>query len=273
MTIISSKQNPTIKLIQKLKKASNRIELKLFVVYGFNENIIALQSNRYKNNALLLNIESLSNEQKNQFKRIDHSHYKKYEINAELLQQLSYGSRNDGIIGIYHYPQHKISDIFQKTKKQSQLIILENIENPGNLGAILRTVDAANGDGVILCDSNIEITNPNAIRASVGAFFTVPIAVASKLETKKFLESNNYAIKLITPNTTKNIYSDNVNIKQAIVFGNEHDGISSFWLDANYIALKLPMAGKINSLNLSNAVAVTTYEYQRQLSIKTEKSN
>jgi TrmH family RNA methyltransferase len=143
---------------------------------------------------------------------------------------------------------------------------VEAIEKPGNLGAILRTSDAAGADAVVVCDPLTDLYNPNIIRSSIGCLFTVPIAVCSNEEALKFLQNNqirSFAAEL----TAEQMYLDaDFTLPSAIIMGTEANGLTPFWLKNADVRIKIPMRGAIDSLNVSVSTAIITFEVVRQRS-------
>ncbi len=144
------------------------------------------------------------------------------------------------------------------------MIVAESVEKPGNLGAILRTADAAQVDAVIVCDPRVDLWNPNVIRASRGAVFTVPTVEVDSPNALAFLRSRKIRVLAATPSALE-LYTD-INLKEsiAITVGTEDEGLTDFWMQKADIKVKIPMMGKINSLNVSIAAALIAYETVRQ---------
>lgn len=183
-------------------------------------------------------------------------------ISAKIYDKLAYRKHVEGIIGIYKSKENKLEDL--KIKENSTIIIVESVEKPGNLGAILRSCEAFGIDAVIVTDTKVDFYNPNVIRSSVGCIFGMNIFNLGNSETLDYLEKNNFEIFTTMMNDhSENIQSKNFVGKSAIIFGTEHSGLSDFWKDKGNNIL-IPMAGTIDSLNLSNAVAIACYETLRQ---------
>jgi RNA methyltransferase, TrmH family len=140
------------------------------------------------------------------------------------------------------------------------------VEKPGNLGAILRTADAAHVDALLVCDPRVDLWNPNVIRASRGAIFTVPTVEIESSEALAWLRSNQMRVLAATP-AADELYTD-VDMKGpvAIAVGTEDAGLTDFWMQQADIKVKIPMLGEVNSLNVSIATALITYEAVRQRS-------
>jgi TrmH family RNA methyltransferase len=144
------------------------------------------------------------------------------------------------------------------------VIVAESVEKPGNLGAILRTADAANVDAVIVCDPRVDLWNPNVIRASRGAVFAVPTVEAESSTALAWLRSGKMRVLAATP-SAEVLYTDiNLSEPTAIAVGTEDEGLTDFWMQNADLKVKIPMLGKVNSLNVSIATALITYESVRQ---------
>jgi TrmH family RNA methyltransferase len=143
-------------------------------------------------------------------------------------------------------------------------LVAEGVEKPGNLGSILRSADAAGVNGLIVCDRKTDLYNPNVIRASTGALFAVPVAETSTAEALKWLKKNKIKTLAATPHTD-NLYADSdMSGALAIAVGAEQYGLTSYWLDKADIQVKIPMLGKIDSLNVATAATILLYEAARQ---------
>ena len=168
----------------------------------------------------------------------------------------------EGVIGVLKQKDAKLKDWLPK-KKDPFFLILESIEKPGNLGAILRTANASGVDAVIISDPHIDIYNPNVIRSSVGGFFSVLTFICTNNQVKDFL--NRFKINSYAASLQKSTNYTDVDFTKAtaIVMGSEAKGLSPFWL-RDSTAVKIPMLGQVDSLNVSVATAVLAYEVVRQ---------
>ena len=260
MKAFTSLQNPTIKNIIKLTKSKERKTQQLFVIEGAREFSLALQSG-YETAAVYVCREL--------FAKTDYpdvldtiSENTVFDISPAVFEKIAYRENSDGIVALSKPKSHTLSDL--KLSKNPFVIILEGVEKPGNLGAILRTADAAAVDAVIVCDPQTDLYNPNVIRSSVGGLFTVPTAVCTSEEALKWLNDNNitsYAAELQAAEFYQNI---DFRTPSAIVMGTEADGLTDFWLENAKKRIKIPMRGKIDSLNVSVSTAVIAFEAMRQ---------
>lgn len=258
--MITSLQNPAIKNIAKLSKSKERDEQQLFVIEGARELSLALQCN-YRVESLYICRELFSTTKyPGVLDALPETAV--FEISLAVFAKVAYRENSDGIVALAKPKSHRLSDI--KLTENPFLIILESVEKPGNLGAVLRTADAAAVDAVIICDPQTDLYNPNVIRSGVGGLFTVQTAVCSSEEALAWLRVNgiiSYAAEL----QAADFYQD-TDFRQpsAIVMGTEADGLTRFWLDNATRRIQIPMRGKIDSLNVSVSTAVITFEAMRQ---------
>jgi TrmH family RNA methyltransferase len=184
------------------------------------------------------------------------------DISPEVFGKIAYRENSDGVVAIAKPKLHTLEYI--KLSANPFVIVLEAVEKPGNLGAILRTADAAAVDAVVVCDPQTDLYNPNVVRSSVGGIFTVQTAVCSSADAAAWLKANNissYAAEL----QAAEFYQDiDFRMPSAIVMGTEAEGLTGFWLKNATKRIKIPMRGKIDSLNVSVSTAVLTFEAMRQ---------
>lgn len=251
--IIESLQNEKIKNLNRLI-TDNRFRKKsgIFVVEGKQENERALQFG-------FENIEFYICE--NIF-GINHPEGKIHFVSSQVYEKLAYRGSSEGIIGIYKTKEFNLNEF--SPEENASVIVVESVEKPGNLGAILRSCEAFGIDALIVTDTKVDFYNPNVLRSSVGCFFGMNVFSASNEETLAFLQKNNFKIyTTFMDESAEDLYKKNFTEKSALFFGTEHSGLSDFWLNKGENIL-IPMAGTIDSLNLSNAVAIACYEILRQ---------
>lgn len=184
------------------------------------------------------------------------------EIATKVYEKLAYRGNSEGILGIYQAREFSLRDF--QPKEDAAFIIVEGAEKPGNLGAILRSCEAFGIDALVVTDTKADFYNPNVIRSSVGCLFGMNIFSASNGEALEYLRSKGFSIySTFMSGDAEDIFAKDLTTRSAIVFGTEHSGLSDFWLRQSANIL-IPMAGTIDSLNLSNAVAIACYETLRQ---------
>jgi TrmH family RNA methyltransferase len=188
-----------------------------------------------------------------------------YETTRPVFTKISYGERNDGILAVCAPQQLFFRDLRSPTNPL--FVIVESVEKPGNLGAILRTCDGAGVDGVIICDEQTDLYNPNVIRASLGTVFSVKVVVSTNEETLEFLKSKNVTICATLPQARAVYTSEKLTDAIAIVVGSEQDGLTDFWTRQADVKVKIPMKGYADSLNVSASTAILLYEIVRQRTI------
>lgn len=251
--IIQSAQNEKVKYVTRLI-TDNRFRKKenVFVVEGKQENNRALKFGFEAQEFYIA--ESIFNE---------HLPKGKVHLVSEMIyNKIAYRGSSEGIIGVYKTRSLNLKDF--KPKKNSAIIVVESIEKPGNLGAILRSCEAFGIDALIVTDTKVDFYNPNVIRSSVGCLFGMNIFNSSNGELFQYLKENDYRIYTTIMNKdAENINVRNLKNKSAVVFGTEHSGLTDFWMGKGDNTI-IPMSGSIDSLNLSNAVAIACYEISRQ---------
>jgi TrmH family RNA methyltransferase len=253
--IIESLVNPKIKEMVKLRESSQeRKEQGLFIIEGHREVSLALKSG--------VEIENLiyCPDYIRQELAIDEE--KIIEVSKKVFDKISYRENPDGFLAIAKNKEQTLADI--KLSKKALIVILEAVEKPGNLGAILRTADAAGVDAVIINDPKTDIYNPNVIRASQGTVFTVATVISSISETIKFCQKNKIKILATTPDADKEYAEADYRQAAAVVMGAEDKGLSQTWLKAAEEKIKIKMRGKIDSLNVSVSTAIILFEALRQ---------
>jgi TrmH family RNA methyltransferase len=144
------------------------------------------------------------------------------------------------------------------------IVVAESVEKPGNLGAILRTADAAHVDALLVCDPRVDVWNPNVVRASRGAVFSVPVVESDNESALKWLKAHKIRILAATPSAEELYSSINLSEAIAVAVGTEDEGLTEFWMSAADVKVKIPMMGKVNSLNVSVSTALILYEAVRQ---------
>lgn len=261
MEQISSPQNARIKNIIKLAtKAKERRDQQLFIIEGARELSLALCAN-YEIDSIFICPELFK---KTEYPRvldtIDDD--KLFEVTLPIFQKIAYREGSDGLLTLAKPKGNQLSDLTLPTNPF--IIILESVEKPGNLGAILRTADAAKADAVIVCDPATDIYNPNAIRSSVGCSFTVATAVCTSEEALAFLKEKKIKSFAAELQASQWYHETDFTQASAIVMGTEADGLTNFWLQHADTRIKIPMRGAIDSLNVSVSTAVLTFEAMRQ---------
>ena len=185
-----------------------------------------------------------------------------YECSADVLRKIAYRERPEGLIAIAEMKRKGLDEI--PAKPDGLYLVAETIEKPGNLGSILRSADAVGATAVIVCNKQTDIFNPNVIRASTGAIFSVPLAETTSEEALTWLR--NLGIKTLAATPHTDLYHTDVDMKQgvAIVVGAEQYGLSDYWMNSADLQVLIPMLGKMDSLNVATAATILLYEAARQ---------
>lgn len=254
---ITSTSNPKIKHLLRLHKASERKANGLFLVEGLKE-IQAAMAGGFQLHSLYLN------SQRENTLATQNTDVPRYYVSEAVYERISYGVDKEKILAVFYTKQRLLEHLELKTEKPL-IVVLERVEKPGNLGAIMRTANAAGVDAVIVCDSQTDIYNPNVIRSSRGAVFTTPLAVADSSLVHAWLKKRQITIAAAALTRSAIPYHTfDFKTPIAIVFGTEAQGLSDFWLSQSDIQLIIPMQGTADSLNVSISAAVILFEAIRQ---------
>ena len=263
MEKITSVQNQKIKNLKKLEKAGERREQNLILIEGLREVVLADRAG-YEIKELFICEELLTESKGYPLKEVNarHSPLATYSISKSVYDLLAYRETTEGVIATALPKKHALENL--SLKKNPLLLVVEAVEKPGNLGAMLRTCDAAAIDAVIICDAKTDLYNPNVIRSSIGTIFTNQIAVCETGEAILFLRQKNIITYAAGLRANKFHYEQNFKTASAIVVGTEATGLSEEWMNAADEKIKIPMLGKIDSLNVSVSAAVLLFEAVRQ---------
>ncbi|MDX9695884.1 MAG: RNA methyltransferase [Bacteroidales bacterium] len=256
---ITSVQNSRIKNIVKLQQKSSERKLQnLIVIEGLREITLAIKSG-FDIKTIFFCSEIISYE-----KIADMAIHENiiFDLSRDVYNKVAYRESTEGVLVLAEPSYLVLNDL--RLRKNPFLVVLESVEKPGNLGAILRTADAANVDAVLICDPLTDIYNPNVIRSSVGCVFTKQIVACSTDEALEWLRKNqikSYAAAL----TAKKFYHEtDFTVPSAVIMGTEADGLTKKWLQGADEQIKIPMNGEIDSLNVSTSTAILIFEAMRQ---------
>ena len=184
------------------------------------------------------------------------------EMPEQLYRKAAYRESTEGVLAEVEYKSLKLEDL--QLPENPLIVVLEAVEKPGNLGAVLRSADAAGAHAVIFCDPLTDLYNPNLIRASIGAVFTVPTVAASSEETIAFLKARHIQILTAQLQDSSPYYDVDMQRGTAIVMGTESTGLTPLWRQAADAHIRIPMLGRLDSLNVSVSAAILLYEAVRQ---------
>ena len=257
MKQITSSQNPFIKsLIQLQEKAKARKQSGTFLIEGKREIELAIKG-KYQLETILFLPELVSEARIKKFKDSE-----LIEISKEVYQKLAYRDTTEGILAVAKTKSLALSDL--KLPENPLLLIMEAIEKPGNIGAVLRTCDAAKVDAVIIANPKTDLYNPNIVRSSVGCLFTNQIAIGTTEEVIAFLIKNNINFYSATLQNPTAYHTQNYIKPTALVVGTEATGLTQLWREKATQNIIIPMQGEIDSMNVSVAAAILIFEAKRQ---------
>lgn len=185
-----------------------------------------------------------------------------FRCSKACFLKIAYRERPDGLLMTGPFVATGLDAL--RLPEGSLVVVAESLEKPGNLGTILRTADAAGAAAVIVCDGTTDIHNPNVVRASTGALFSVPVAVAGGAETLAFLKERGFSVLAATPHAEKTHFETDMTGNVAIALGAEQYGLTSRWMDGADLRVRIPMLGMADSLNVSAAATILLYEAVRQ---------
>lgn len=259
--MISSRNNPRIKNIVKLRKAAERRKQNLIIIEGKREIIRAVNSGLKL--VMLFLCPTIANSNfADELKTTPSIPFETEEVTKEVFEKIAYREGSDGLLALATPKSVNLSKI--KLNSNPLIIVLEAVEKPGNLGAIMRTADAAGADAVIVCDPKTDVWNPNAIRSSIGCIFTTQIATCTNKEAFAWLRENNIESFATSLGASKNYLKSNFTKPSAIVMGTEASGLSETWLKNADHRILIPMNGIADSLNVSASTAILVFEALRQ---------
>ena len=253
---ISSLQTQKVKqLVLLQQKSSERRRSDLFVVEGLRE-LRHCASKGYEIESVFF-CPSLLQDSLDDLKA---SHV--FEVTESVYEKIAYRGSTEGVLAVMRMKHLQLDDL--KLSDNPLIVVLESVEKPGNLGAVLRSADAAGADAVIVCDPLTDLYNPNLIRASIGALFTVPTVSVSSEECIAFLKANGIRILTAQLQDSELYYDTDMCCGTAIVMGTEATGLTNQWREAADAHIRIPMLGQLDSLNVSVSAAILLFEAVRQ---------
>lgn len=255
--MITSKTNPKIKNVVRLQKSSERREQNRIIIEGRREIERAVACGFVIDTLFICN-DIAGNEE--QGTGITANYIE--NVTLEVFEKIAYREGSDGLLAVAIPKYADLKDF--RPKKNPLIIVLETVEKPGNLGAVMRTADAAGVDAVIIADPRTDLYNPNAIRASIGTIFSVPLFACSSEECIEWLKGNDIKIFCTYLKASIDYLEADFREGSAIVMGTEATGISDIWVKAADQNLIIPMNGIADSLNVSVTTAIVVFEAIRQ---------
>ena len=262
MIKITSFSNPKIKDVARLRERRERTKSGLTVIEGIREVAAAIKAGVEITEVFICPSLYEGQAQGDVEKILEGSKAEVSEVSREVFEKICFGDRSEGILVLGRAKVKTFKDL--KAKKNPLLMLIESVEKPGNLGAILRTCDAAGTDALLVCDPATDIYNPNVIRASLGTVFSVDVIAGSREDISAFFKNNRIRIVAATPSGNKNYTSLDFRAGTVLALGSEMNGLSEFWLKTADERAFIPMKGQADSLNTSVAAALMAYEAIRQ---------
>lgn len=263
MTEITSLQNPRVKAAVRLRDGRHRQHQRRILIDGTREIGRALEAGVRLLEAFVSEPFS-SDDARRLLVRLPESGVELLKVSESVFEKLAFGRRTEGIVAVASTPDALLS---QLTLPDNPLVaVLEGVEKPGNVGAVLRSADAAGVNAVVVADAGTDLYNPNAIRASLGTIFTMPLAEATTAETLDWLGGRKLAVYAARVDGSLLYTEVDFRRPTAIVLGSEAEGLSPAWHAGDVTPIRLPMLGAADSLNVSAAAAVLFYEALRQRS-------
>ena len=257
--MLTSLQNFKVKLLVKLReKKKFRKDEQLFIVEGFREIDRALKGGFCLEE--LFFCKDVLSEEADQLLRGNTP--KSVEVSSEVFKKIAMREASDGLLATFKIPNKSLDSI--QVKEDTIIVALDGVEKPGNLGAILRSCDAVGVSAIVLLNSKVDPYNPNVVRASLGALFSVPIFDLENEMFKSFCTNRNIKTVAASPFASKFHSQENLRGPLSVIMGSEAFGLSKFWESSSDSLVKIPMNGLCDSLNVSVATAVIIYESLRQ---------
>lgn len=271
--VITSVKNPKIKYLLELQqKSQERRKAGLFVVEGRREIEHCIEAH-YEIESIFQS--SQYSAESGEFATVAETscgavansplsilNAKRYIVSPQVYEKIAYRGSTEGIIAIVRARSLRLEDL--RLPENPLIVVLESVEKPGNLGAVLRSADAAQADAVIVCDPLTDLYNPNLIRSSIGAVFTVPTVACSSAACIAFFKQHGIQILTAQLQDSSLYYDTDMTCGTAIVMGTESTGLTDQWRQAATAHIRIPMLGRLDSLNVSVSAAILLFEAVRQ---------
>ncbi|MCG2462117.1 RNA methyltransferase [Flavobacteriaceae bacterium F89] len=267
---ITSLQNPLVKKVLLLQeKSRERRNSGLFVLEGGRELQLALQSG-YEIVTVFFYAELIAEKEVTGRLKKGKSHPEIIEVSKPVYQKLAYRDTTGGLLAIVKSGSHSLNNLRLKNKNPL-ILVAEAPEKPGNIGALLRTADAAKLDAIIIANPKTDLYNPNIIRSSVGCIFTGNVATGSSADVITFLKEKKIPIHCAALSASKSYLQSDFTLPTAIVVGTEAEGLTDEWLQSSDQNIIIPMEGQIDSMNVSVSAAILIFEAKRQRTVSSEQ--
>ena len=263
---ITSAQNPAVKHLVKLRDRRTREKEQVTLLEGYRE---LTRAGEYGMEVLECYFSPEHFLGSNEFPLLESIAAKGVKVTRlapYLLEKITYRERPEGLLAVARMRDHSLEKLPEFDKPL--YLVAETIEKPGNLGSMLRSADASGTDALIVCERMTDLYNPNVIRASTGAIFSVPTAVCDNQSALDYLRARGVKILAATPHTDFKYTDVDLTQPVAVVVGAEQTGLTDFWMEQADLKVNIPMLGQIDSLNVASAATILLYEAARQRNFK-----
>ena len=264
--LITSPQNSRIKQLVRLRAKRQRAREGLMLVEGRAEFLLALEGGAHPRSLFVCPELSGERASAELLAQVAQSGAECFTVTSAVFEKIAYRENPDGCLAVFPWAQRTLTNLH--LSDSPLLLVAESIEKPGNLGAILRSADAVGADALMVCDPTTDVTNPNVVRASKGTLFTVPVVEASSADALQWLREQHIIIIAATPQAEPTYTEADLRGPVAIVVGAEDAGLSETWLKQADLVVRIPMRGRVNSLNVATATTLLLYEAVRQRDAK-----
>ena len=263
---LTSVQNTRLKQALKLRQRRGRKQQSRIIIDGMRAIHMALQAGVEIQELFVADgdFESAPEDVENLMTSCSGAGVQVCRLAANLMTRISYGDHRQQLVATAKRPSTKLDDLV--LPNAPLIAVVERVQKPGNVGAMLRSADGAGVDAVILADGETDLFNPNVIRASLGTVFTKRVTEATAADVSDWLGQQDLVTFVARVDGADDYCDCDFTRGTAVVFGSESDGVSSVWLDQKWRGMRLPMQGHADSLNVSNTAAVIFYEAYRQRS-------
>lgn len=267
LSVLSSAQNPKVKRLLALQqKSSERRQSGLFVVEGLREVLHCVEVGYQLDTLFVCPSLYVDEVQTERLLRSLPDSVTVFELTPQVYEKVAYRGTTEGVIAEVKTRHLQLEDL--QLRENALIVVLERVEKPGNLGAVLRSADASQADAVIVCDPLTDLYNPNLIRSSIGAIFTVPTVACSSEDCIRFLQERGISILTAQLQDSHLYYDTDMRRSTAIVMGTESTGLTDQWRKAATAHIRIPMLGRLDSLNVSVSAAILLFEAVRQRNLK-----
>ena len=260
--LLTSVQNPRVKAAAHLRDRRQRDKQRRIIIDGAREIARAVAAGVVLVEAYVCRPLCRGSEAAALAETLPQTAAETFEVTEPVYGKLAFGDRGDGIVAVAVMPQRELTDLV--LPKSALIAVLEGVEKPGNVGAVVRSADGAGLHAVILADPRTDLFNPNAIRASLGTVFTLPVCTATAPATLAWLRDQGMQMTAARVDGAVSYTTIDYRRPTAIILGSEAEGLTPLWSAGDIAAVRLPMCGAADSLNVSATAAVLFYEARRQ---------